>query len=237
MTEEVDKKAFSLRLKKRMKELDIKGADITRAIGISSAGITKWNKGEAAPEQYLLPLAKFLQCDPQWLLHGTGSASKSNPNSEIGELHPYQLWSSNDPLSEEDYAFLPFFKDIEFQGGIGRTEMQDYNGYRLPFAKSSLYRSGVPSDQAFCVTLTGNSMEPLIPRGATIGINMADKNIKDGDIYAIRQDDLIRVKRLYRATGGKIRINSYNEAEYEDELADAAEVEIIGRVFTWSVMV
>lgn len=237
MTEEIDKKAFSLRLKKRMKELDIKGADITRAIGISSAGITKWNKGEATPEQYLLPLAKFLQCDPQWLLHGTGSTSKPNPNSEISEPQPYRLWSSSDPLPEQDYVHIPFFKEIEFQGGTGNYEMQDYNGLSLPFAKASLHRFGVPIDQAFCVTLSGNSMEPVIPRGATIGINMADKSIKDGDIYAIRQDELFRVKRLYRATGGKIRINSYNEAEYQDELADAAEVEIIGRVFTWSVMV
>lgn len=211
-------------------------------IGKAQATIQKIESGRTLRPRFLTELAQALgttEIDLQYkdFSHLEKQPSAPNPNSEIGELRPYQLWSSNDPLSEEDYAFLPFFKDVEFQGGIGRTEMQDYNGYRLPFAKSSLYRSGVPSDQAFCVTLTGNSMEPLIPRGATIGINMADKNIKDGDIYAIRQDDLIRVKRLYRATGGKIRINSYNEAEYEDELADAAEVEIIGRVFTWSVMV
>lgn len=45
-------------------------------------------------------------------------------------------------------------------------------------------------------------MEPLISDGATIGVDTATKHITDGEIYAIKHDDLLRVKFVYRLPGG-----------------------------------
>lgn len=204
-------------------------SDLALALNTSPQAVTNW-KTRGVPSAAAKRAEEVFGINRDYITHGT------TRESNVGEIGSFELWSSHSSLSEEDYAFLPFFKDIEFQGGVGRAEMEDYNGFRLPFSKATLHRYNIPANQAFCVTLTGNSMEPVIPKGATIGINKADTKIKDGDIYAIRQEDLFRVKRLYRETGGKIRINSYNEAEYQDEIAEASEVEIIGRVFTWSVM-
>ena len=35
----------------------------------------------------------------------------------------------------------------------------------------------------------------------------------------------------------KVRIKSYNTAEFEDEKADLSDINVIGRVFWWSVLV
>ena len=247
MKREIDPKAVSVRLIQRMKELDINGADITRATGATSAAITKWRQGINAPTRYILQLAKLLQTTPEWLLYGTPSTKQEPPaqmaekprrTSDIGEFGEYRLWSNNDPLPEDEYYYAPFYKDIAMMGGAGSTEMEDYNGFRLPFGKASLYRNGITPSNVSCCTLTGDSMEPVIPDGATIGIDQGETTIRDGKIYAFRHDDVYRVKRLYLLPGGKVRINSFNQDEpaYRDEIVSLAEIEIIGRVFNWSVM-
>lgn len=243
MKREIDPKAVSTRLIQRMKELDINGADITRATGATSAAITKWRQGINAPTRYILQLAKLLQTTPEWLLYGTPAKSEQptqvagNPKrtSDVSNFGTFRLWSRNDPLPEDEYVHLPFRKEMEFKGGDGVVELEDYNGYTLPFAKATLLRYNVDLETAFCCTLTGDSMEPLIPDGATIGINPGETTIRDGKIYAFRHDDLFRVKRLYRHPGGMVRINSFNP-EYKDETVSLEEIVIIGHIFNWSVM-
>ena len=244
MKREIDPKAVSTRLIQRMKELDISGADITRATGATSAAITKWRQGINAPTRYVLQLAKLLQTTPEWLLYGTPSTKQELPTqvaeslnrvSNIGEIGRFRLWSRNDPLPKDEYAHLPFYKETEFKGGAGSFEIADYNDFILPFAKSTMHSFNVDLESAFCCTLTGDSMAPIIPNGASIGVNPAKKALIDGEIYAFRHDELLRVKRLYRVPGNMVRINSFNP-EYKDEVVPLQDIEIIGHVFTWSVI-
>lgn len=247
MKREIDPKAVSTRLIQRMKELDISGADITRATGATSAAITKWRQGINAPTRYVLQLAKLLQTTPEWLLCGIPStkqelpaqmAEKPRRTSDFGELGEFRLWSNNAPLPEDEYYYAPFYKDIAMMGGAGSSEMEDYNGFKLPFGKATLRRNGITPENVACCTLTGDSMEPVIPDGATIGIDQGETVIRDGKIYAFRHDDVYRIKRLYLVPGGKVRINSFNQDEpaYRDEIVSLEDIEIIGRVFNWSVM-
>ncbi|MDE9696682.1 S24 family peptidase, partial [Citrobacter freundii] len=85
---------------------------------------------------------------------------------------------------------------------------------------------------------TGDSMEPVIPDGTTVAVDTNNKRIVDGKLYAIAQpgggdDKLKRIKQLYRNPGGMLTIRSFNR---EDETANEADVEIIGRVFWYSVL-
>lgn len=79
-------------------------------------------------------------------------------------------------------------------------------------------------------------MEPVIPDGTTIGINKGDKSIKDGKIYAINHDGLLRVKILKKRPGNKVLIQSFNSLEYDDEEVNMEDINVIGRVFWWSVL-
>lgn len=219
-------------LKRLFEKTNLKASELAEALNVSPQSITNWAK-RGVSKQGAIQASKVFGIESSYILKG---GEEEHLQSNIDSFGSFQVWSSNSPLSKEDHYFLPFFKDIEFHGGNGRVVHENATGFVLPFAKSTLYRNNIPHDQAFCVTITGNSMEPVIPEGATVGINKADKNIRDGEIYAIKQGDLFRIKRLYRMPSNKIRINSYNESEYKDEVTDADTVEIVGRVFTWQVM-
>lgn len=80
-------------------------------------------------------------------------------------------------------------------------------------------------------------MEPVILDGATVGVDTENTAIVDGKIYAIAIDDeLLRVKLLYRLANGQVRVRSFNREEYEDETYDLKDIKVLGRVFWYSVL-
>ena len=212
-------------------------AELAEKLGKGQTTIQKIETGQTIRPRFLEEMAAVLGVSPHELQYGdTTKIEKAESNAK--DFGSFRLWSGNDPLPEDEYYYAPFYKDIAMMGGAGSTEMEDYNGFRLPFGKASLYRNGITPSNVSCCTLTGDSMEPVIPDGATIGSDQGETTIRDGKIYAFRHDDVYRVKRLYLLPGGKVRINSFNQDEpaYRDEIVSLAEIEIIGRVFNWSVM-
>ena len=70
-------------------------------------------------------------------------------------------------------------------------------------------------------------------------VDTSKTSIKDGDMYAIDHDGMLRIKLLYRMPGNSLKIVSYNKDEWPDELLapdEAQKVRIIGRVFWWSTL-
>ncbi|TXZ86119.1 helix-turn-helix transcriptional regulator, partial [Vibrio cholerae] len=114
-------------------------------------------------------------------------------------------------------------------------------GFRLRFAKSTLRRYNVDPENAVCVAITGDSMEPVLPNGSTVGIDCGDKTLIDGKIYAINHNGELFIKKLYRLPGGGLRIYSFNEIEYppreysQEQVAEQ-QISIVGRVFWYSVL-
>lgn len=148
-------------------------------------------------------------------------------------------WDSQTPLNEDEVE-LPLFREVELAAGSGATQVIENQGAKLRFAKSTLSRAGVPAEAAACAFVRGNSMEPVMPDGTCVGVNTADKTIKDGEIYAIDHGGMLRVKYLHRRPGGGIKIVSQNASEHPVEEVTAEEmasnVRVIGRVFWWSVL-
>lgn len=158
------------------------------------------------------------------------------PNAEY--LGGFDLWDDNTPMADDEVA-LPFFREVELSAGAGRYEVVLNHGPKLRFAKASLRKSGVQPDNAVCVTAAGNSMEPVIPDGTTIGIDQGFTHIKNGEIYAIDHDGHLRIKLLYQMPGGVLRVRSFNSDEWPDEHysgGDLAKIKVLGRVFWWSVL-
>lgn len=149
-------------------------------------------------------------------------------------------WDSNTPL-DEDEVELPLFREVELAAGAGQTQVIENHGAKLRFAKSTLSRAGVIQENAACAFVRGNSMEPVMPDGTCVGVNTGDTAVRDGEIYAIDHDGMLRVKYLHRRPGGGIKIVSQNAAEHATEEYSAQgvienNIRIIGRVFWWSVL-
>lgn len=209
-------------------------AEFARAIGKAPAQVNQWvngyrNIGNGAAAQ----IEDSLSLPRGWL---DGKEDFRRPESNATVIGTLDVWDSKTPLAADDCE-VPFYKDVHLSAGNGFSDdIEDYNGYKLRFSKSTLRRHGINPADVVCVCADGDSMEPVFPDGATLGINTADKVIKDGKIYAVNHGGLLRTKILQKLPDNKIRIKSYNSEAYPDEEADADEMNIIGRVFWWSVL-
>ena len=228
-------KEFKDRLRKARIEKNLSQVDLGRLTGASQSKIAALESGRNKKPTNIIELSEILGVSAYWLETGKGEMHPSPAQNEIKDIHRPMLWSSNDPLPEDDYTFAPYMKEQAFCGGAGSFEVPDYNGFRLPFGKATLRRKSISPDNVFCCTLTGDSMEERIAEDAAIAVDAGEKTIRDGKIYAFRHGDLFRVKYLSRLPGGRVKIKSHNPA-YDDEEAGLEDIEVIGRVFWWSVL-
>lgn len=230
--------SISERIKFLLAREGLKQRDLAEALSASPQTVNNWIKRDALSREAAQQISEKFGYSLDWLLNGDGSPKKdleSNipPESEWGVV---DAWDKDTPLPVDEVE-VPFLKDIEFACGDGRVQCEDHNGFKLRFSKATLRRVGANSDGSgvLCFPASGDSMEPVIPDGATVAVDTGNKRIIDGELYAINQGDLKRIKQLYRKPGGKLLIRSINR-DYDDEEAEESDVEIIGFVFWYSVL-
>ncbi|MGL6026886.1 MAG: S24 family peptidase [Vibrio sp.] len=236
---------FSLRLAQACTQSGIeehgRGVILAKRLGVTPKAVSKWLNAESMPRQNkMAELADYLGVSLYWLQYGkTEQAQTIKGNAEI--LGNMQVWDSSTPLSDDEVA-IPFLSDVRLSAGNGfMCDAERDSGFRLRFAKSTLRRHNVNPSDALCVSVTGNSMEPVLPDGSTVGIDCGNKALVDSKIFAINHNSELFIKRLYRLPGGGLRIYSFNEAEYPPREYTQAQVleqriTIVGRVFWYSVL-
>ena len=227
---------FADRMQQRMKVLGLSGVDVQRLTGATSGTVSNWKNGVHLPRgTWLIRLAAALQCDTEWLLNGV--IPKRTPEAQwIDTIEPWA--GASEPNDGE--VDLPYYDQVELSAGKGNVVSVEFKGPKLKFAKSTLARQGVDQHNAVCAKVFGDSMEPVLPHGSTVGVDMSCTSIIDGKMYALDHDGMLRVKMLYSLPGGGIRVRSYNSTEYPDEIYKGVELEsisIIGKVFWYSVLV
>jgi len=245
----------AMELKDRIREAresaGLSKSEVARQLKLSRTAISAWESGgvKDIKNEHLFEFATLTAHNPQWIATGKGPRtpgealnypkSPQHPDSEVEFIGVMDAWDSSTPLGPDEVE-LPLFREVEVAAGSGQTEVVENHGAKLRFAKSTLARAGVDAANAGCATLKGNSMERLIPDGSTIGVDTGSTFIKDGEIYAIDHDGMLRVKYLYRRPGGGLKVVSENSAEHPPEEYTAEQVardmRIIGRVFWWSVL-
>ncbi|MBC3239703.1 helix-turn-helix transcriptional regulator [Pseudomonas lurida] len=154
-------------------------------------------------------------------------------------MAPFDLRGDNAAPGEGEVA-LPFFREAELSAGQGTVVMLDSNGRKQIFAKSVLSLKNIDPEAAGCATVSGNSMDPVLPDGSIVGVDTASRSVQDGKMYALDHDGLLHVKLLYRLPGGGLRLKSYNDAEHPDERYDGTyvnqHIRVLGKVFWYSVL-
>lgn len=237
-------KTLSDRLNYAMNEMGMSQGQLAKKAGMAQPTIYRIASGKAQGSSKILDIAKALGVRAEWLLNGEEpmrphrqTHCKQSEIPDESEWGSVATWDSRTPLSNDEVE-VPFLKDIEFACGNGRIGSEDYNGFKLRFSKATLRRVGASTDGhgVVCFPARGNSMEPVIPDGATVAINTEDKNIVDGRLYAIDENGWKRIKMLYRTGPERVSIRSYNSAEFPPEDKSLREIEIIGRVF-WTATI
>lgn len=236
-------KTFSDRLYEAMHTARVSQVQLASMIGVSQPAINRLLTGKTSTSRKLVDIAKVLGVRPEWLAYGAEpmraeDVKPHHPESTIppeSEWGTVDAWDSNTPLPNDEVE-VPFLKDIELAAGDGSFCDEDYNGFKIRFSRATLRRVGAQPENVVCFPARGNSMEPVIPDGTTVAIDCANKTIVDGRIYAISTDGMKRIKQLFRRPGGIVVIRSYNREEYADEDVNERDLEIMGRVFWYSVL-
>lgn len=223
---------ISERIKQRMQALGMKrAAELVKATGVSKGTVSQWLSDSSDPTgPNLLKLAKVLSVHPDWLLTGEGP----EPNAIESKLVAVEWESSSQ--DKDEFITVPLI-DVELSAGNGAPAIVEVEQYELPFRRYTLNKQGVSPNCAKVARVTGSSMSPLLNDGDVVGIDTSKIKVVDGDTYAIRDGDLLRVKILINRPDGGIVIRSYNREDYPDETLTREErqdrVTVLGRVW-WS---
>jgi phage repressor protein C with HTH and peptisase S24 domain len=155
-----------------------------------------------------------------WLVSGDAeAASEAEPSPQAS------------PLSGR-HVEIPLFA-VELSAGPGRMPWSAAaeETLRLPHALvRDIFRA---QGELLAVRVSGDSMEPTIRDGSVVVIERATHRIdRDGQVYALRQDDALLIKRAHMLPGIGLRLRGDNPASPEVTLApaDAERLQVLGRV-------
>ena len=207
------------------------------AIKRSPAQVNQWvTNRRAIGDALALHIERTLNLPTGWL-----DKKEDNKTNNIQSFVFYAdalKGSSNDSCSSGgDGVDVPFYTDISLSAGKGLlSDIQDINNMKMRFPLAMLSKKGINPKHVVCIIADGDSMEPAIPDGAIVGVNTEDTQIRDGKLYAINHDGLLRIKVLKKRPGNKILIQSYNSNAYPDEEVEAGAIFVLGKIFWWSVL-
>ncbi|MBU1282860.1 MAG: helix-turn-helix domain-containing protein [Gammaproteobacteria bacterium] len=208
-----------------------------------------FERGKSQTSKHAMQIANVLKIPLERLTAiSIGEVSSAQePRASYGPTEPSAIflgaistWDDSTPLDDDEIE-VPLLKEVELSAGSGRISIQEHSKAKLRFGSISLRRQGIEPANAVCVSVYGNSMEPVLPHGSTAGVDRGRTTIKDGDIYALSHNGHLRVKLLYRLPTGGLRLRSFNRDEHPDEEYTPEQIRdqdltIIGRVFWYSVL-
>lgn len=215
------------RILKRMKALDLQHKDLIAATGASKGTVTNWISGVNNPTgNRLLSLAKALGTTPEWLL--TGQGSETNDNIQV--IEP--------TIVTDDIKDRFIWVDVveaSFSCGTGESiefHFDAING-KIPFSPSFLKDKNVTEKTMKIIKAKGDSMADFIKDGDLVGINLAQTDIIDGEIYAVYLAGDGMIKQIFKEADGSLILHSLNE-KYRDKVVteeNGKNFKVIGRQF------
>ncbi|CAK3443785.1 XRE family transcriptional regulator [Vibrio lentus] len=191
--------------------------ELAKLVNVSSTAISQWERGETEPRaKYLPKLCQALNTTIDWLT--------------LAIREPFIV-----PEGMNSCLNVPFYPDITAAGGGGSFN-EDETTTSTPIPINIIKNRDIRS--ICCLTVTGESMEPILSDGSLIAIDRSETKIKDGKIYVFKQNGLLRVKQL-KLTPFEVIVSSFNPA-YKDEVypvEGSDELSLIGRVFWFSSII
>lgn len=221
--------SFANRLAASRRKKGVNQTELAREIGVSAQSVQQWESGSTMPRNKRVEaVAKALGVSQEWLMFG-GDEEGSSSLIQSGVVREWV--DGEEP--EDDEVDVPFFDEVELSAGNGTTVVAEVLKAPIRFHRQILRSADVTPSAAACCRISGDSMEPILPNRATVGINTHQTAIVDGKMYAVDHGGLLRVKILQRLPGGKVMLRSANPSYGDEEVEMGEGFRVLGRVF-WS---
>lgn len=224
---------FANRLNEAMKRVQFEMIDLKNSSGVSYEMIRRYTLGIAKPrEGKLQKIANALGVRASWLDYGEGEmlSAKAQVDALVANMPNGITYDQVEPwrrqINSEVY-------DVQFccGDGAGYAEFEPLKK-TLPFDESFFTRRRLKPENFKIIYAKGDSMAHYIQEGDAVGLDISDKIIKDGEVYALFLDGDTMIKRIFREAGGRLTLSSDNK-NYRDKIVDESNGEsliIIGRV-------
>lgn len=227
MAEEFKHLEFAKRLNSLMDNKNLSIQDISDRTKINYEMVRRYTKGKAKPRDAgIEKLAKVLGTTSAYLDHGQDTQSVLD---QIRALDNVRVDYGDDDISG---IRIPIY-DVYFCCGDGDAEdfaFEEVKGERI-FPPHFFTDKGVKPENFKLVCAKNDSQKPYINEHDMVGIDVSDREIKDGEMYAILLDGERMFKRIFREPGNVLRLHCYNP-DYPDKIVTAenhSSLVIVGR--------
>jgi len=228
------------RLKAMLIERGYSQGELARRVGVTQGTIYKLASGHAKSSKRIVEIAQSLGVRAEWLLTGNGPQYITEPGKDNPLSGQEELTADPEGLQIIDFALpyrdgeiaVPLLPDIDSAFASSPFPFTEYNGPVMRIEKDVLTDFGVNVTAANFVAffVTGDNMDPVMPEGTQILVDMNDKRIVDGKMYALDQSSWRKVRLLYRSGPSELTLKSYNSQSFPDEKIPMGEVDILGRI-------
>lgn len=221
---------FGNRLRAAQKHSGKTQQQIAKEVGMGQGTLSELMK-TGTGSAFTIQIAKACGVDPTWLATGQGEMLVP---AHLQGSPVLALEVGEDP--GEGYVQVREY-DVRFAAGNGRTAQYDelHNSQPRTYRLCWFAQQGINPQHVKCFKVHGSSMEPMLYDGDSVLVNLAETEIVNGKVYAIRYGDELRIKRLYKQLNGTIILHSDNPGHLprDEELTEtqaATHIAIIGRV-------
>lgn len=195
-------------------------AEFCRILDIHRNTLPNYESGDRAPDATVITnICSHFKISPQWLLFGNG------PKYIDGHQG-----GGADPAA---FDYIPMVEARLSAGGGAFVESEGVKGY-YAFRKDWLRSVAASPRDLVLMRVIGDSMSPTIKGGDTVMVDTGRREIREGDVYAIRFDSTIMIKRLVVRPGEKVLVVSDNRTEYDPYEVALSDLHVLGQVIFFS---
>ena len=228
---------FANRLNSYMKLRNISVTQLMHIAKCTYEMARRYTLGRAKPRDARLSLiCDALGVTESELNYGVPTNLEPTPDQNAVESKLVAVEWESSSQDKNEFITVPLI-DVELSAGDGTTAIVEIEKYELPFRRYTLNKQGVSPNCIKVARVVGRSMSPVLNDGDVVGIDTSKTKIVDGDTYAIRDGELLRVKMLIERHDGGLTIRSFNNEEFPDEILTKEQrherVTVLGRVW-WS---
>jgi len=225
------------RLRAMLIERGLSQGELARRVGVTQGTIYKIVSGHAKSSKRIVEIAQSLGVRAEWLLTGNGEQylddgvpSNSYPS---GQANRKISEGSSVVIREKDNQLvIPLLPDIESAFSSLPFPFSEYSGPTMEINLEDLKGSLVDASQADLIAFVvkGDSMDPVLPEGSKVIVNVNDHKVIDGKVYVLDQSDWKRIRTLYRSGPAELTMKTFNAASYPEEKIPMNDLTILGRI-------
>lgn len=158
---------------------------------ISSAALTNW-KARGVSKDGAIRAEQEFGCSVNWVLTGEGNED-ARPRDE-----PEEVDLDTHPDLERIRRV-----SLRLQAGVNgfALDADEVDGDPIFFRSNWLRQRGFKPYDLIALKVMGHSMEPTLFPGDMVVVNTADREPKDGKVYAINYEGEAVIKRMIRDAG------------------------------------